>query len=256
MRSRLIYIDSLAKLKLAQKDIDTAPIICVDTEYDSLRYFKEKLCLIQIATDKKIYFCDPLIRYDISFLATAFANPSQVKVFHAAENDIRLLKREYGFSFENIFDTQRVALMLGCNAPSLLRLIEKFLGIKIEKSKAIQRSRWDKRPLDDEQLIYAAGDVYHLKKLYKKLDEIILQKGLQQEAQKVFNTVAQIKWHGRKIDLLGHKKIAGFEQLNSLQQRRLQSLYYWRFHKAKLLDRAVHRVMSDKELFSLVDSVL
>ena len=33
------------------------------------------------------------------------ADPQIEKVFHAAENDILMLKRDFGFSFANIFDT-------------------------------------------------------------------------------------------------------------------------------------------------------
>ena len=252
MKTKIVYIDSSAKLKLAKKDIETSPVLCLDTEYDSMRYFREKLCLLQIATQKKIYFCDPLNGFCLSFLTDTFANPAQVKVFHAAENDIRLLKRDYAFSFNNIFDTQRVALLLGCRTPSLSNLIEKFLGIEIEKSKKVQRSRWDQRPLDEVQLIYAATDVHYLYNLYKRLGEILTEKALWEKAREVFDGVATIKWHSRKFDSHGYKKVAGFEMLSPAQQKRLRELYRWRFHKAKLLDRAVYRIMSDKELLVLV----
>jgi ribonuclease D len=251
MRSRLVYVDSLSKVRAALKDITASPVICVDTEYDSFRYFREKLCLVQLAAAKKIYIFDPLSNIPLHFLAVSFANPSQVKVLHAAENDLRLLKRDYNFAFNNIFDTQRAAIILGCKNPSLSRVAEEVIGVKIDKSRGIQRSRWDMRPLSEEQVLYAAGDVQHLLAVYEKLKAALAGTALLQQAQHTFADITEIKWHPRKFDSEGYKKLEGVAGLTLAQQSRLQGLYRWRFHKAKLLDRAVWRVLSDTELLLL-----
>ena len=91
-----------------------------------------------------------------------------VKILHAADNDIRLLKRDYKFNFKNIFDTHRAALLLGFQQLSLEKMIKEFVGVDLKKNKKIQRSRWDNRPLTEEQLEYAAQDVIYLPALYKK----------------------------------------------------------------------------------------
>ncbi|MEA1970978.1 MAG: hypothetical protein U9N37_05095, partial [Thermodesulfobacteriota bacterium] len=61
-------VDNQQKLGSARSDILSARHIGIDTEYDSFRYFREKLCLIQIRTESRTYIFDPLLNMDISFL--------------------------------------------------------------------------------------------------------------------------------------------------------------------------------------------
>ncbi len=42
-----------------------------------------------------------------------FFQPAHRKVFHASEYDLLGLQRDYGFTFENIFDTMLAARILG-----------------------------------------------------------------------------------------------------------------------------------------------
>jgi len=112
-----------------------ASILGIDTEYDSFRYFREKLCLIQIYAPTTTYVLDATANLDLSFLDKPFKNKSVVKILHAADNDIRLLKRDYGFEFKNIFDTHRAAMILGFTQLSLDKMIKEFLGIELKKAK-------------------------------------------------------------------------------------------------------------------------
>ncbi|MBK7552845.1 MAG: hypothetical protein IPI61_14895 [Syntrophaceae bacterium] len=92
--------------------------MAIDTEYDSLRYFRDKLCLIQVGTEERTYLFDPLDRkLEFSFLGKICRSPAQVKILHAGDNDIRILKRDYGFEFRNVFDTQRGGLAAGLRTP-------------------------------------------------------------------------------------------------------------------------------------------
>lgn len=248
MKKKLTYVDSLQKFYSAKRELTEASTLCLDTEYDSFRYFREKLCLLQIATNKNVYIFDPLGNVPLRELGNVFANPSQVKVFHAGENDLRLLKRDYGFVFNNIFDTQRAASLVGCKYLALSKVAEAIIGVNIEKNKAIQRSRWDIRPLSEEQIFYAANDVRYLLPIYEELKTRLQGKLMLKQMQEVFTTIAEIQWKPRQFDSNGYKRIKGFRELAEVEQNRLRRLYRWRFHKAQLLDRAVFRIMSDKEL--------
>src|SRR4030065_1204368 len=168
MDAKWILVDTSQKLKRAAEEIGKAAVLSIDTEYDSFRYFKEKLCLIQIHAGSTTYVFDPLDNFDLSFLGEYLLSRKTVKILHAADNDIRLLKRDYSFDFANIFDTHRAALILGFKQLSLERMIAQFVEIELQKSKKMQRSRWDNRPLTDEQLTYAAQDVAYLPALYEK----------------------------------------------------------------------------------------
>lgn len=245
------WVDTLVKRRHAEKEIKASPVLCIDTEYDSFRYFRDKLCLIQIKAEKRTYLFDPLNDMDISFLADPFANSAILKILHAGDNDIRLLKRDYGFAFKNIFDTHRAAAILGCHYLSLSTLIGQHLGIDLEKKKKIQRSQWDKRPLSEEQLQYAVLDTAYLKPLYEKLVAEIYTKGLGKEALRAFADIAAVTWQEKMLDIQGHKKIKPYAFLSADQKKSLKLLWSWRFQKARNLNRAIFMILSDQELVNL-----
>jgi len=170
MKGKWLWVDARQKLPKVREEIEKADVIAIDTEYDSFRYFREKLCLLQIGTEQRIFLIDPLEpSIDLSFLGKVFANPHQVKVIHAGDNDIRILNRDYRFEFANVFDTHRAASLLGSNHLSLSSVIEQYLGVHLEKPKKMQRSRWEKRPLTEEQMSYAAEDTQLLIPLHCRL---------------------------------------------------------------------------------------
>ena len=258
MKGKWLWVDTRQKLPKVREEIEKSPVIAIDTEYDSFRYFREKLCLLQIGTEQRIYLIDPLeTSIDLSFLGRAFANAHQVKVIHAGDNDIRILNRDYGFEFNNVFDTHRAAALLGSNHLSLSSVIEQYLGLRLEKPKKMQRSRWEKRPLTEDQLNYAAEDTQHLIPLYRRLNAEIEAKGLQWQAARAFEGIAAVRWAEKKFNLRGYRGIQGYETLSAEKKRRLRDLYRWRFRKAQETNMARFMIFSDQDLFDLAktDSV-
>jgi ribonuclease D len=252
MKRNWVWVDNHQQLQKAFEAIDSSPVIGIDTEYDSFRYFREKLCLIQVKTAKKVYLLDPLANIDISSLGGSFSDPGIVKVLHAGDNDIRILSRDYGFRFRNIFDTQKAASLLDLHYLSLGAVIEHFLGKKLDKTKKLQRSQWEARPLSEEQIDYAAKDTEHLIELYRMLKEDLKKRGLEKKAEEAFEEeVASAQWTEKTLDPRGYRKIRGFNELSRSQKARLKALYELRFQKAKETNTAVFLVLSDKELIDL-----
>lgn len=252
MNAKIILVNTAQKLARAVDDITRADVLSIDTEYDSFRYFKEKLCLIQIHASKTTYVFDPLDDIDLSFFGQVFRDRKTLKILHAADNDIRLLKRDYSFNFENIFDTHRAALIIGFKQLSLEKMIAQFVGVELEKNKKMQRSRWDNRPLTDEQLIYAAQDVTYLPALYKAQLAKLREKKLEEAALEAFSRIASCNWQEKRIDHRGHMKINGYYSLNQEQKELLKKLYGWRFRRAKEENRAIFMFMPDKTMLDLV----
>jgi ribonuclease D len=252
MNKTWFLVDNPKKLQRAVDDLDSSSILSIDTEYDSFRYFREKLCLIQIKAQAASYVFDPLNKIDLSFLGKYFADKEIVKILHAADNDIRLLKRDYSFVFENIFDTHRAAYLLGFQQLSLEKMINQFLGVDLKKSKKMQRSRWDTRPLADEQLEYGVQDVTYLPALYTEQLAQLRKKGLEETAQDAFAKIAACNWQEKTIDKRGHIKIASYPFLDQEQKDILKKLYVWRFQRAKDENRAIFMFLPDKTLSDLV----
>ncbi|HDQ04935.1 MAG TPA: ribonuclease D [Deltaproteobacteria bacterium] len=251
MITKWLLVNTSKKMARAVEDIEKSFLLGMDTEYDSFRYFRAKLCLVQINAGDTTYIFDPLGDFDLSFLGKYFAERRKLKILHAADNDIRLLKRDYSFDFVNIFDTHRAALLLGFKELSLEKIIAEFTGIELKKSKKMQRSRWDNRPLSDEQLAYAAQDVAHLSSLYKKQMEKLKKSGLEHVAQEAFARIAAAQWQDKKIDRQGHTKIKGYRDLNQEQKDLLKKLYVWRFRRAEKINRPLFMFLSDRSLVSL-----
>ena len=58
----------------------------------------------------------------------------------------------------------------------------------------MQRSRWDKRPLTDEQLLYAMQDVTFLPALYEEQLRQLRVKALEETASDAFAKIAAATW--------------------------------------------------------------
>jgi ribonuclease D len=243
-----VWVDKNSGIDEAKSAIENSSIVCLDTEYDSFRYFREKLCLMQIRAGSDTYLFDPLNAPDISFLGGVFSDSRVVKVVHAGDNDIRILKRDYGFEFKNVFDTQRAASILGCLYLSLEAVVLEYLGVDMKKAKKMQRSCWE------EQIRYAVRDTRYLSDLYLKLKSDIAQKGLEAEAQKAFGEMCAVEWREKVLDSSGYLKIKGAGDMDMRQIKRLKKLFGWRFKKAKEINMARFMVLSDHDMINLAES--
>lgn len=254
MNHQWVWIDTQTRMNEAKEDVGNSSIVCVDTEYDSFRYFREVLCLIQIDAGGRTYLFDPLGKLDFSFLGAIFKDPAVLKIMHAGDNDIRLLKRDYGFEFKNIFDTHQAASILGCHNLSLSTLISQYLSMELKKDKKMQRSKWETRPLTEEQIHYAAEDTAHLTALYRRLESEIQLKGLKRKAARAFDKIAAVTWNEKLFNPQACKSIKGYDSLSAHQKHYLLNLYRWRFQKAKKTNMARFRILPDQALLELARS--
>jgi ribonuclease D len=249
MKHRWALVDTPSQLRKAEKPIRTAGIIALDTEYDSFRYFRDKLCLIQVQTGEKTWLIDPFAGLDLSFLGEVLNDPAVLKILHAGDNDIRILKRDYAFAFRNIFDTHRAASLLGCRRLSLATLLDAYLGIILVKK--MQRSRWDIRPLSEEQLDYAALDTAHLLALYRRLDDELHEKGMEKQAQQLFAGMTAVVWQPKTLDRIAHRRLTEYATLTPEQKDHLRRLFRWRFEKAQETNCALFMLLADRQLIDL-----
>jgi ribonuclease D len=143
---------------------------------------------------------------------------------------------------------------LGFQQLSLEKMINQFLDVELKKNKKMQRSRWDNRPLADEQLQYGVQDVTYLPALYVEQLAQLRKKDLEETAGDAFTKIAACNWQEKVIDKRGHTKIASYPFLNQQQKDILKKLYVWRFQRAKDENRAIFMFLPDKTLSDLVQS--
>ena len=102
-------IESRNELDALAQDLLSEKVLAFDTEADSFYHYFDKTCLVQVATQREIFLIDPLAcggPSELSPLGPVFASPEILKIFHAAEYDIFVLKRDCSFEFANLFDTE------------------------------------------------------------------------------------------------------------------------------------------------------
>ncbi len=158
--------------KLAESDF-----ICVDTEFHRETTYWPELCLIQASAPGVEAMIDPMAEdLDIGPFLNLIAADNRIKVFHAARQDLEIFNRLIGHPPGPIFDTQIAAMALGYgDSISYDNLIQRVLRRHIDKSS--QFTDWMRRPLSQKQLVYALGDVTHLRDAYLRMQEELEKQG-------------------------------------------------------------------------------
>src|SRR4051812_46468621 len=134
----------------------------LDTEFMPEGRYRPLLCLVQIVVGEEVVVLDPLTEtVDAGPLAAVLADPAVEVVLHAGRQDVAILRREWRTTFTNVFDTQVAAGFAGFSAQAGYNgLLHDVLRIRLPKTASF--TRWDARPLTEEQISYARGDVEHL----------------------------------------------------------------------------------------------
>ena len=151
-----------ARLAEVARGLGKASLVAVDVESNGFFRYRERVCLVQLATDDTAWVIDPLAVADIQPLGDVLANPSVEKLFHAAGNDIRGFHRDWGFQVRNLFDTSIAAAFVGSTQLGMQSVLKEHAGVELDKPRDLQRSDWSLRPLAADALEYAASDVLHL----------------------------------------------------------------------------------------------
>lgn len=146
-----------------------ADYIAVDTEFLREKTYWPQLCLVQVAGPKGAVAIDPLADgMDLSPLFEVMNDPSILKVFHAARQDVEIFHHLSGAVPNPLFDTQVAAMVCGFgDSVGYETLVTKLTNARIDKSSRF--TDWSQRPLTDRQLTYALSDVIHLRPTYEKL---------------------------------------------------------------------------------------
>jgi len=239
--------EELAALAAA---LDGAATVAIDTEADSLHHYPGKLCLVQVASDRgHAHLIDPLALPSLLALGPLCADPTTVKVLHAAENDLAYLKRLYGFSFVSLFDTALAARFLGVAALSLDGLLAQFLELTPVKSR--QKDDWSRRPLSAEQEAYALNDVLHLGDLRARLIDELVAKGRFEWVEEECAALAASSLPEKVIDPDAYLKLKGAKDLDQRGWGVLRELHQMREAMALRLDRPPFMIVGNESLVAL-----
>jgi ribonuclease D len=227
-----------------------AKALSIDTEADGLHHYPVKLCLVQVADDRdRGYLVDPLALPTLLPLGPFFADAGVVKVLHAADNDLGYLKRLYGFTVANVFDTAIAARFLGVTSLSLDGLLHDFIGVDPGPSR--QKDDWSKRPLSHAQETYALNDVLHLLPLRERLQEALRAKGRLRWVEEECAAVAALPAPEKAADPDAYMKLKGAKDLDGRGLAVLRELHQAREILATKVDRPPFMILGNEVLVAL-----
>ena len=241
-------IEDTAELATAARKMAKTPEIAVDLEADSMYHFREKVCLIQMASGAETLVIDPLELPDLAPLKPVMANRRIRKVLHGADYDIRSLYRDFGIVVHNLFDTELASRFLGVRETGLDAVLQERFGVGLDKK--YQRKDWSRRPLPEPMMAYAAQDVHYLLRLAAVLTEELRAKGRLAWVREECDLLSQVRPPApNEGPLFLHFKGAG--RLNRRNLAVLEALLQLRRQLAEAKDRPLFKVFSNKSLLSL-----
>ncbi len=228
-------------------DLQQAGRLALDTESNSMYAYHYQVCLIQISTDEQDYIIDSVALRELASLGDLVQREDMEVTMHAAENDVLLLHKDFGWTFGKLFDTLWGARILGWQRPGLASILNEKFGVTLDKK--MQRTDWGKRPLTPRQLDYARFDTHFLLSLRDRIEGELRTAGRWQEAQEVFEELRRIRWQGKKPPTFW--RLNGVRDLAPHQQAVLKALFEWREQRASQRDLPPYRIMRNETLVAL-----
>jgi ribonuclease D len=168
-------------------------------------------------------------------------------VLHAARQDIALLRRTWGTEVRNVFDTQVAAGFTGRGAQmGYDPLLSDVLGVRLSKSASF--TKWDRRPLTDEQLRYAREDVLHLQQL-----AVALQEELAGSSAWSGRARSAARWRASPTSATrtSSSAAAARRRARAADPRVARELVEWREDTARRQDKPASSVLPDAPLIEI-----
>jgi ribonuclease D len=227
-------------------ELASAEAYAVDAEFHSESSYYPRLAVLQLATPATVAVVDATA-VDVRPFRTVLEGPG-LMVAHAGEQDLQVLHRSAGAIPTRMLDTQVAAGFLGYGSPSLAKLVNELLGVRL--AKGARMTDWFKRPLTAEQIDYAAADVVHLHDLRAVIEERLGAGGrlawAYEECERRRRIrepdVATVWW-----------RVKGSRQLHGRSRGVAQEVAAWRERRAMAEDKPARRVLTDEAVLLLAE---
>ena len=223
-------------------DLDPVGVDVERADWD--RYYRAA-ALVQVGGDGRVALLDPLGLTDWQPVADFMAE--REVLLHALENDVVPLQA-LGVDPPVVHDTAIAAAVLGMPM-GLESLLTEVLDVTLDSNKsAMQRADWERRPMGEDMLVYAAGDVADLPRLWAVLRDRLHETGRWEwYAEELAATIAQPAVEDRR----DWERTKGVGRLDPKARARAKALWEAREDLARDTDTAPGRIVNDKVLVDL-----
>jgi ribonuclease D len=214
-----------------------------DTEFVGEETYHPRLCLIQVATEERLYLIDPLTVGPLDAFWSLVVDPTNLVVVHAGREEIRLCQLWSGKLPGNLFDLQIAAGIVGHTYPlSHGALVAQLLNVQLAKGETL--TEWRTRPLTAAQVRYAFDDVRYLLPLWQVLRARLESLDRADWAREEFQRMAGAATTDEPV-VARWRKLRG---LGTLDRRRLalaRDLFQWREQMAARTNRPARTIIRD-----------
>lgn len=202
-----LFIGDLPDAALAA--ITRAGSVAVDGEMMGLNPHRDRLCLLQMATEDGTAYLVNFQQgvFNAPNLVKLFSDKNVLKIFHFGRMDIAFIEKYLGVKTAPVFCT-KIASKLSrtfTDRHGLKDLCRELLGVALSKQE--QTSDWGAPNLTAEQLAYAAQDVLHLHALMHKFNDMLAREGRTHLAKACFDFLP----YRAELDIAGWPEIDIFE---------------------------------------------
>jgi ribonuclease D len=221
--------------------------LAVDAERASGYRYSQRAYLIQLRrAGAGTFLIDPIALPDLVPLGDALRDVEWI--IHAAVQDLPCLV-PLGLRPDHLFDTELAGRLLGEERVALGTMIEKHLGVRLEKGHSA--ADWSTRPLPTSWLAYAALDVELLIELRDLLDAELTAQGKQDWAQQEFAAQLDAPAPAPRQD--PWRRTSGIHALRRPRQlAEVRALWQARDEVAAARDIAPGRVLPDSAIITAV----
>jgi ribonuclease D len=216
----------------------------LDTEFVGEDTYHPRLCLVQIATPRRLFLIDPFTTGPLDAFWKLLLDPARCIVVHAGREEVRLCRLWSGQAPANLFDLQLAAGLAGLPHPlGHGPLIGQLLGIYLAKGETL--TEWRRRPLTPEQIRYAFDDVRHLLRAHEKLTLRLEKFGRLEWAREEFARLSRIAGPDDPGLEERWRKLKGTGSLDRRKLAVVRALYQWREERAGQLNRPARTIVRD-----------
>ena len=221
--------------------------VAVDAERASGYRYGQRAYLVQLRRDGAgTVLVDPVGLPDLSSVGEALADAEWI--LHAANQDLACLA-DLGLRPPRLFDTELAGRLLGDERVALGTMVERHLGIRLEKGHSA--ADWSTRPLPRDWLVYAALDVELLIALRDALAKKLADAGKTEWARQEFEAVRTARPTPPRED--PWRRTSGIHGVRSRRQlAAVRALWYARDELAAARDIAPGRILPDSAIIGAV----
>lgn len=242
------YIQTQSQLYAFLDEIEKDTWIAYDTEFISEGRYQAELALVQVATESGNYILDPLRVNFLDPFWERICREDTTAIAHACRSELEFCYRAIGRFPKRMFDVQLAAAFVGLEYPiGFKALVKQTIDVDVDKAET--RTDWRRRPLLNEQLIYALNDVIYL----KQIADFLLGKLKQKDRVSWF--IEETESFCKELkDSFGEehwRRLLGNKTFSRDELAIVRALWTWRHEKALAKNIPPKRILHDDLILEL-----